>query len=491
VLAAMLLASGLVFASTTSVTTALPDIARSLRATQTQVSLIADAYPVILGALVLPMGALLDRHGRRRGMVLGLLVLAASQLWSAGAGSATDLVLGRILSGIGAAAVLPGTLATITAVTPDDRRGRAVAAWTGGVMVGASLGMLIAGAAADWTTWRATFVAVAALALLIAAATATFVPETSEASAPRVDAVGAVLVCLAIGGLVLGTIESPARSIGDGLVLVSLLGGSLALAALVWWELRVAAAPLLDLRLFADRGFAMGNATLVVLYAAVFGWFFLAFQYFAFVRGYGAIHTGVALLPCVIGVVPLSLAATRVAERFGRARVIAVALIVMAAGTGLMALAADTGSWWPLAVAFLVFGVGVGLGSTPPTEAIIEALPRERQGIASAANDAAREIGAALGIAALASLFNAGYRARVHALLAVSSLPGAQSIRSTPAAALHHARAAAIVREGIVSGWRVAFIATSAILVLMVPVVLRLARSTDGAPRAAPAQLSL
>jgi MFS family permease len=479
-LATMLFASGLVFASTTSVTAALPQIGRSLQATQAQVGLMADAYPVILAALVLPGGGLLDRRGRRRGMVLGLLALAASQAACASAGTPGVLMLGRCISGVAAAIVLPGTLATITAVMPAQRRSRAVAAWTGGVMLGASLGMLLGGAAVDVASWQVSFLVIGALALLAAGATVAMVPETSEPGAARADLLGAVLCSLAIGGLVLGTIELPARSISDPLVLGALLAGTLALIALIVWELHTSS-PLLDLRLFAQRPFAVGNAALVVLYATVFGWFFLAFQYFAYVRGYGAIHTGIALLPCVIGVIPLSLAATRIAQRLGRGRVIAGALVTVGAGTTLMALAADTRASWWLALAFLVFGLGVGLGSTPPTDAIIEALPPARQGIASAINDAAREIGAALGIAVLASVFNAGYRARTAALLHHTRLAFAGAIKDTPSAVLHlpttsaatHARIAAIARDGVITGWRDAFIATTIILWLLVPLILR------------------
>jgi MFS family permease len=469
VLLTMLSAAALVFAATSGVTAAIPSIARSLNASQSDVQFIADAFPVVLGALVLPAGGLLDRYGRRRGMLWGLALFGAAHVWSAIAGSPLEMIASRGLAGAGAALVLPGTLATLAAVMPAEERGRAVALWAGGVMTGGAIGLLLTGAAIEVASWRSSFLLMGVLGLVTLAATARYAPETFDPEHARIDPPGALFAAVAIGSLVLAIIELPVRSLADPLVLGALCAGALALGAFVRWELR-APRPLLDVRLFGRPSFAIGTVSLVLVFGAGYGWFFLSFQYSSVVLGYTPLLSGVALVPSAFSVIPLAMLGPSLAARHGRGPVIAVGLLVMSAGAVVMLAVSTAAAIVPMAAGFFVFAGGIGLASTPPTDAIIEALPPAEQGVASAVNDASREIGAAVGIAVLGSLFNAGYRGRVDHLLAGAPHPLLEAVRSSPGAveqlARLHPAVGHAVREGVLAGWQVAFAGTAVSMAL-------------------------
>jgi MFS family permease len=395
------------------------------------------------------------------------------------------------MAGAGAALVLPGTLATLSAVLPDEQRGRAVALWAAGVMIGGALGLLTTGAAIQAGSWRTSFLVMAGLGVLALLATARCVPETFDPEHATVDPPGAGFAFLAIGGLVLGIVELPSRSIHDPLVIGGLLVGLVGLAGFVWWELR-ARRPLLDLRLFARPSFAIGTVALVIVYGVAFGWYFLSFQYSSLVLGYSPLLAGVCLLPTAFSVIPLAMTSPRLARARGRGRIIAAGLVVMAGGAVVLIAVSSAQEVVPLAAGYIVFGAGIGLSCTPPTEAIIEALPAAEQGVASAVNDAAREIGAALGIAVLGSLFDQGYRSRVEHLLARAPAALRAAATHGTTAGLNHteaAQATEVVRHGVIAGWQLAFAGSAVALLLGALLVHVWSRRADRAPAAAPRPL--
>jgi EmrB/QacA subfamily drug resistance transporter len=476
ILATMLTSVGLVFATTLSVSGALPEIGASLRASQTDLHLVADVYPVMVGSLVLPFGALLDRFGRRRGMCVGLVVLTAGMVWSGLCGNATELIVSRLLSGAGGAIVLPGTLATITHVSSPEKRSRNIGLWAGATMVGGTLGFVIGGAVLELASWNATFIFFAGVAAVCLLATAWLVPETRQPGSTHVDPVGSALSFVAIAAIVFAVIELPDRGIGDPLIPGCLILGAIMLAAFIVWELRNPR-PLIDLRLFRNRSFSCGVMTVTLTFAAGIGYTFLSFQFLSYSLGYSALGSGLALIPCAVTVAPAAALGPRLAARVGRRPVMAGALAASAVGCGAMALAATSREYWPNAIAFFLYGIGLGLGQAPPTEAITEALPRSQQGLASAINDTSRELGGALGIAILGSAFNAAYRSRIDHLLAHRPLEALA--RSSPAvglqAAAHHADtvAAHAVRLAAASGMRAAFALAAALCVVFAAIVYR------------------
>ncbi|MEM9611126.1 MAG: MFS transporter, partial [Actinomycetota bacterium] len=215
-----------------------------------------------------------------------------------------------------------------------------------------------------------------------------------------------------IGALTMGIIEGPIKGWTSGLVLSGLIVGVLGLVAFVAWELRTDR-PLLDVRLFRLRGFSTGSLSIFLQFLAAFGFFFTASQFLAFVFDYSPLQIGLGLLP--IGVtIPLgSVLAPKAIERFGRGVTGAVGLVAVAVGLAWFNLVGVDTSYWFFAIGVLIFGFGFGLAAPPATEAIVEALPRERQGVASAMNDVTREVGGALGIAIIGSALTSGYRSSV------------------------------------------------------------------------------
>jgi EmrB/QacA subfamily drug resistance transporter len=408
VLAATCLALVLVVAGVSMLNLALPSIVGDLGASATEQHWIVDGYAVALAALLLPFGALGDRIGRRTTLLAGVAVFGLAAALSAFAGSPAQLIAWRVLSGAGAALIMPGTLATITSVFPTHERARAVGLWAGFAGAGGILGMLVSGALLESFWWGSVFLTSAALAVVAFSVAFAVVPDTRDPQHAHLDPLGSILSVLGIGGLVLGIIEGPSRGWTDPLTLAGLVVGVVSLVAWVGWSLRTPT-PLLDMRSFRNRGFATGSGSLFVQFFGMFGLFLVALQFLLLVLGFGTLEAAVALLPMVLVILPLSAVAAPLAERLGQRVVGAAGLVITAAGFVLLA-AMDTTSGYPHFLAgLIVVGVGMALAATPATNAIVGSLPPAKQGVASAVNDTARELGAAFGIAVLGSAFNSAY----------------------------------------------------------------------------------
>lgn len=451
----------------------LPPIAADLGATQSEVQWIGDSFPLIVAALLLPAGALLDRYGRRRGMLLGLVILVAALTWTALSESVGMVIAGRCLAGVGAALVFPGTLATITALLPEEQRRTAVALWAFSLVIGAISGLLLCSAITQAASWQAAFAVLAGIVLVLVVLTAFAVPETREGDGVALDPVGALLSILAVGGLTLAVTEAPIHGWTSTGTLGAALLGVVLLVLFVLWERR-RANPLLDVRLLAEPRFGSASAALFVMFFAHFGLVFLAFQYETYVLGYDTFTAALGIVPPCVGFL-LTPFSPRLAHRFGRRRVIVVGLLLGAAGCAIAALMAGDGAqgatYWTFAAGATVVWCGMGLAMAPPTELIIEAVPAARQGVASAVNDLTRELGAAFGIAVTGSVFNSAYRGDVGERLAEVPRGLAVAVRDSPAAALQAvggtadgARTVAIVRDGVVLGWRWSFAVLAAVM---------------------------
>lgn len=435
VLATMCLALVLVVAGVSMMAVAVPTLTAALGASPSQTQWIVDGYTVALAALLLPAGAIGDRFGRRRSLIAGIAIFGIASAASTFSGTAGQLILWRVITGVGAALIMPGTLSTITSVFPPEERARAVGVWAGFAGAGGILGMLVGGALLEQWWWGSIFVIGAVLAAATLIATVLAVPETREGDHVGLDPIGTVLSALAIGGLVLGIIDGPSRGWSDPVTLAGIVGGAIVGLAFVRWELHTST-PLLDPRLFRIRGFATGSASLFLQFFAMFGFFFISLQYLQLVLGYGTLQSAVALLPIAAVMMPLSTVAATLAERYGQRLIGAGGLAISAAGFVIIATMNASSSYWELVIALLVIGGGTALAMTPATNAIVGSLPRAKQGVASAVNDTARELGSAFGIAILGSAFNSGYRGQIdHSL---GGLP------ASARAAAHDAPASAI-----------------------------------------------
>jgi EmrB/QacA subfamily drug resistance transporter len=435
ILAVMCLALVMVVAGVSMLANGLPHLAAALGASQSQQQWIVDAYALTLAAFLLPAGALGDRFGRRRALIIGLLVFGSAAALGATAGDASALIACRALMGIGAALIMPGTLSTITSVFPPEERAKAVGIWAGFAGTGGTLGLLASGALLEEFYWGSIFLVTAGLAVAALVGVILVVPSTKSSEHVGLDPTGSVLSALGIGLLVLGIIEGPERGWTSALTLGALVAGVSLIVAFIRFELR-STAPLLDPRLFRRRGFATGSASLFLQFFAMFGFFFVALQFLQLVLGYSALTAAVALLPMSAFILPLSVVAGTLSERYGHKLVGGAGLAVSAVGFGIFATLGTGSGYWPFLAATLVIGAGAALAMTPATNAIVSSLPRAKQGVASAVNDTARELGAAFGVAVLGSAFNTGYRHDIAGHLGGLPRALADQAREAPAIAV-------------------------------------------------------
>lgn len=411
---------------------ALPSLARDLGATQTELTWIVDAYTVIFAGLLLAAGAIGDRLGRKGILMVGLAIFGAAAVGAAFASDPGTLIALRAVMGIGAAAIMPTTLSVITTSFPPEERGRAVGVWVGVAGSGAVLGLFGSGLLLEFVDWHSFFwlnVTLATAGLILSAA---FVPPSRDAHPPRFDAVAALLSLVAVGGIVFGIIEIAATDGEEVGPIVALAVGLAAAVVFVLWELR-RRDPLLDPRLFLVRGFGAGSLMLTVQFFAAFGFFFTALQYLQFVVGLSPLMAAVCLLPLPAVMIPLARNAPRIAERFGYRRVVPLGLVLMAGGFSIMSFLEVDFLYWVFACGLVVFAAGMALAGTPSTTVITQALPHEKQGVASAVNDLSREFGSALGIAVLGSLLAAVYRNGVADVAADLPAPAAEAVSASVA----------------------------------------------------------
>lgn len=410
IMAVVGLALVMVVSAVSGLNVALPDIARSTGASQSQLQWIVDAYEIVFAGLLLPAGLLGDRFGRRRLLVAGLAVFGGFALAATFAAEPSTLIWLRAGMGLGAALVMPATLSTLTTTFPAAERGKAVGAWAGLAGAGAIVGLFASGLLLEWFDWSSFFFLNAVLAVLAVVGALLVVPETRDERPIRFDVVGSVLSFVAVAGLIFGIIEGPDRGWTDPSILVGLIGGATAGIAFVLWELH-RADPMLDPRLFARRGFGTGAAAITVQFLAFFGFIFVAEQYLQFIAGYSALKAATAMLPFALVMVPLARNAPRIAARFGANRVGAVGLALMAVAMVVFAQLQVDVHYAVFAAGLVLLAAGLGLSSTPATTAIVDSLPLEQQGVASAVNDTSRELGTALGIAVLGSIVTSRYTA--------------------------------------------------------------------------------
>ncbi|MGE4426523.1 MAG: MFS transporter [Solirubrobacteraceae bacterium] len=472
-------ATFMVMGSATFVIAALPTFAVEMRASQTELTLIADAVPVVLAALLLPCGAALDRYGRRRGLIVGLSVMVLSLLVSPLATDATELIVARIACGIGAAIAFPGTLATITELLGERRRPMGVALWAGATMTGGAVALFVAGLCIELSGTDAMFLAVAALTVLSLVAVVRWVPETRAAEPPDIDVLGAVLVAVAVGALVFGIVEIPSHGVLDPLVAVPGGIGILAAAAFAWRSLTVDD-PLLDLRVFARPDVALGFVAVGAMFAVSFGWFLLSFTFGASMFDLGPLLAATTVAVAGLTIIPGSLLGPVLAARIGTGRVAVLGMVVLAVGVAVLAVAGTTQDLAVVLAATLIFGAGFGIGQGPATQLIVDALPSAKSGLASALNDVSRELGGAFGLAITGSAFNLAYRSGIDGapeLAAVADDARASPAAGTVAAHAPGAPSAAVdaVHDAVARGWLWAH-AFNAVLLLLVVVAIVLVR---------------
>lgn len=410
------MAVAMVISSMVALNAALPDIARETSATQTQLTWIVDGYTLVLACLLLPAGAVGDRYGRRGALLIGLAVFAAASLAPVFLTSPMQLIVARAVAGAGAAFVMPATLSLLTAAYPKSERNKAVGIWAGVAGSGAVVGFGVTGVLLHYWAWESIFWAFTGAAVALFLLTLT-VSSSREADAAPLDWIGAVLIGSAVAVFVFGVIEAPSRGWSHPVTWGCAAAGLVLAAAFAVVELR-RAHPLLDVRLFSRPDFATGSVGVVFLFFANFGYFFLVMQYIQLVLGYTPLQTAVALVPLAIPVMVLGVATPWYLPRLGLRTTVVLGLLLIAAGFLCMRILDVDSPYIDLAWPMLILSAGIGLCTAPTTSAIMNAVPNDKQGVASAVNDTTREVGAALGIAAAGSILASQYNSALDPALA-------------------------------------------------------------------------
>ncbi|WP_405477466.1 MFS transporter [Streptomyces canus] len=394
----------MVLLDNTIVGAALPDMQHRLHTQLTGLQWIVDAYVLLVAMLLLSGGIFADRFGRKRVYLTGVAVFTAASLMCALAPSLGWLIAGRVLQGIGAAALSPASLALLAAAhpTPQERM-KAIGLWAGLSGIGLAAGPVAGGVLTEAFGWPAIFLVNLPIGLVLLLLGLRHLSESHNPSAPAIDIPGTVLSVLGVGVLTYGLIEGGARGWTSPVILGSFAAAVIFLAAFIAVEAR-RTAPMLPLRLFGQRLFTVSNTAMVVVGFALMGSSFFFSQFFVYVQGSSILRAGLQTLPVSLAMVIVSPYAGRLAARYGFRIVVTTGLAL--AGLGLLALGtvhADTGYanvWWRLALA----GTGFALTLSPLTGAAIQAVSPQEGGLASGISSTTRQIGAVLGVAVLGAI---------------------------------------------------------------------------------------
>ncbi|MFJ1870604.1 MFS transporter [Streptomyces chartreusis] len=473
ILIAVSIALMAVIASVSGLNVAQTHMAVEFGASQNTVLWIINIYTLALAALLLPLGAVGDRLGRKPMLIAGLGVFGVASAVAGLAPTAEVMLAARVAGGIGAAMIMPVTLAVITSTFPAEQRGKAIGVWTGVAGGGGILGMFLSALLVDVADWRWLFVLPVVLVLAALAMTLKSVPNSRETSPHPFDTTGAMVSTVAVIGLIFVLQEGPERGWTAPVTLISLVVGLIAAIGFVAWELHRRDAALLDVRLFRERGLAGGSITLLVVFGVQAGIAVVLFPFFQAVLGWSGLLSTVALMPMAVMMMTSSGLAPKLAARVGSRSTMAVGIALAGVGLALMALFVSVdGGYLTILPGMLAMGIGMGLSMTPSTEAITASLPREKQGVASALNDVTREFGTALGVALLGALLANGYRSAIDGRLHGIPQETADTAREGVANAVEAAGSAGphtqdllhAAQQSFVDGWQQAMWAGVAVM---------------------------
>jgi EmrB/QacA subfamily drug resistance transporter len=387
------------------VTTALPVIRKDLHASIESLEWTVNAYTLTFAVLLLTGAALGDRFGRRRMLAVGLFIFTASSAAAALAPSAGALIAARAAQGVGGAIVTPLTLTILSAGVPANRRGAFIGAWSGIAGLAVAFGPLVGGAVVSGISWHWIFwlnvpigVALIPLALLRL--------DESYGPSNKLDLPGVALASGGLFGIVWGLIRGNSVGWSSPEIVFALTGGAIVLVGFVLWELR-ASAPMLPMRFFRNRVFALSNLASLLMFFGMFGSIFLLSQFFQTVQGYSPFGSGLRILPWTLMPMFVAPVAGALSDRLGGSRLMGVGLTLQAAGLGsIAALATPTTPYWQLVAPFMVSGIGMAMFWAPVANVVLAAVRKEEEGQASGAQNAIRELGGVFGVAVLASIWS-------------------------------------------------------------------------------------
>ncbi|HLN44071.1 MAG TPA: MFS transporter [Acidimicrobiales bacterium] len=414
----------LISLDTTVLNVAMPTIVRRLRATSSQLQWTVDAYAVVFAGLLLVLGSLGDRVGRKWIFLAGLAVFAGGSAGSAFSGTPDRLVIARACMGVGAAAIMPSTLSILSNVFTADRdRARAIGIWSGTTGLGVAAGPIVGGWLLAHFWWGSVFLVNVPIALVGIIAAVFLVPNSRNMAAKRPDPVGALLSVAGMGVLLWGIIEAPNRAWTSPLVLGAFGTAIIVLSAFVLWELRCDH-PLLPLDFFHSPRFSAAIGAMGLVLFGLLGMFFLLTQWLQFSLGYSPLQTGVRVGPIAVVLLVAAPLSSVLARMVGTKPVVFSGMALIAVGLGLLSRTTVHGTYFDALPLFVLIGFGTGLALAPSIESVLGSVPREEAGVGSATSDTALQLGGALGVAILGTALNIRYQGRMIPLLAHQPVPG-------------------------------------------------------------------
>jgi EmrB/QacA subfamily drug resistance transporter len=437
---------------------ALPTLVRDLNASDSQLQWIVDAYVLVFAGLLLTAGSLSDRFGRRSALGVGLLVFGAGSIASAFASSASVLIGTRALMGVGAALIMPSTLSILTNVFPPNERGRAIGIWAGVSGLGIGIGPMVGGFLLDHFWWGSVFLVNVPIVIFAFVAGRLIVPNTKDPAAPRIDPLGVVLSISGLVTLVYAIIEAPNHGWTDPAVIAEFAVALTLLAGFVWWELRTDH-PMLNVRFFENPRFTAANLSITLVFFALFGSLFFLTQYMQFILGYTPLQAGLRTAPIALVMIVVSPITGALVHRVGNKVLVCAGMVVAATGLFLMSRMTASSGYGHVLESMIVLASGMSLAMTPATESVMGSLPREKAGVGSAMNDTTRQIGGALGVAVLGSVFTSAYSSGLSTVLTRLPTQVAAEVESSVGAALGVAQ-----RIGGTAGSGLATVATNSFI---------------------------
>jgi EmrB/QacA subfamily drug resistance transporter len=387
------------------VTTALPVIRKDLGAGIEGLEWTVNAYTLTFAVLLLTGAALGDRFGRRRLFAIGLTIFTAASAAAALAPTIDVLVAARAVQGLGGAIITPLTLTILSSAVPAEKRGVALGAWGGIGGLAVALGPLVGGAVVSGLSWHWIFWINVPLGLVLIPLALRRLDETRGPSG-RLDLPGLGLASVGLLGIVWSLVRGNGQGWTSPEIVVALAAGALLVAAFVLWELRTET-PMLPMRFFRNRTFAMTNIASLLMFFGMFGSIFLLAQFFQTVQGYSPFGSGLRILPWTAMPIFVAPIAGALSDRIGGRPLMALGLGLQAVGLGwIAAIGSPTAGYGEFVVPFVISGMGMGLFFAPVANVVLSSVRPEEEGQASGANNAIRELGGVFGVAVLASIFS-------------------------------------------------------------------------------------
>ncbi|MFJ8360766.1 MFS transporter [Streptomyces sp. NPDC093984] len=392
----------------TSLIVAAPDMTTELGLSSSDLQWVVDSYTVPYAALMLVLGSIGDKYSRRGALVLGLLIFAGGSVMGSMVDETSLVIVARAIMGVGAAVVMPATLSLVVATFPRSERAKAITAWAATSGVAVAVGPLVSGWLLEDHAWGSTFLINVPIALVAVFGALALVPPSRAEGMGRIDYLGGLLSIVTVGSLIYAAIEGPHFGWGAGPLTAAVVAG-VGLVAFAAWELRHPH-PMLDVRKFALRPFSGSMLAVMFFFFGMFAVLYYSTQFLQFVLGYGALDTGLRLLP-LGGAVFLGSALTgQLAPKLGVKVMVVTGMAIGTAGMFLLTQINKGSTYGDFLAPLMMLGLALGLSISPATDTIMGSFPESELGVGGGVNDTALELGGALGIAVLGSLLGTAYR---------------------------------------------------------------------------------